>query len=41
MYKKSVKKRVYHIGRGIMDTDGGYNYLLSYRHDNKWNEQNF
>ena len=38
--QKAVIKRVYHIGRGIMDTGGGYNYVLSYRHDNKWNEQN-
>jgi hypothetical protein len=29
----------YHIGRGIMGTGGGYNYVLSYRHENKWNKQ--
>ena len=38
--QKAVIKEVYHIGRGIMGTGGGYNYVLSYRHDNKWNEQN-
>ena len=38
--QKAVIKKVYHIGRGIMGTGGGYNYVLSYRHDNKWNEQN-
>ncbi len=29
----------YHIGRGLMGVGGGYNYVLSYRHDNKWNKQ--
>ena len=38
--QKAVIKEVYHIGRGIMGTGGGYNYVLSYRHDNKWNDQN-
>ena len=38
--QKAVIIEVYHIGRGIMGTGGGYNYVLSYRHDNKWNEQN-
>ena len=38
--QKVVIKEVYHIGRGIMGTGGGYNYVLSYRHDNKWTEQN-
>ena len=38
--QKAVIKKVYHIGRGLMGVGGGYNYVLSYRHDNKWNEQN-
>ncbi len=37
--QKAVIKEVYHFGRGIMGTGGGYNHVLSYRHDNKWNEQ--
>ena len=28
IYKKVVIKEVYHIGRGIMVTGGGYNYVL-------------
>ena len=31
-------EQVYHIG-GIMGVGGGYNYVLSYRHENKWNKQ--
>jgi phosphomevalonate kinase len=38
--QKAVITEVYYIGRGIFGTGGGYNYVLSYRHDNKWNEQN-
>ena len=38
--QKAVIKEVYHIGHGIFGTGGGYNFVLSYRHDNKWNEQN-
>jgi hypothetical protein len=31
-------EQVYHIG-GIMGVGGGYNYVLSYRHENKCNKQ--
>ncbi len=30
---------VYHIGRGLMGTGGGYHHKLSYKLNDKWNEQ--
>lgn len=32
-------KEVYHIGRGLMGTGGGYHCKLSYKLNDKWNEQ--
>jgi hypothetical protein len=36
--QKVVIENVYYVG-GLMGVGGGYNYLLNYRHNDKWNKQ--